>query len=125
MRFCETIKQSLPIAGVLDIELKGFKRVPNGLPNVRVSERAFCGNCNTFQKDVGNGCGRLPPIPFCTRDPCLQALGRAVLCGHDHHRRHRPLKVPRGKHPDGEGTQGFGRPGRAAESEITTPRVTL
>ena len=41
MRFCEAIKQSLPIAGLLDIELKGFERVANGPPNIRVGELAF------------------------------------------------------------------------------------
>ena len=41
MRFCEAIKQSLSIAGLLDIELKGFERIANGLPNIRVSERTF------------------------------------------------------------------------------------
>jgi hypothetical protein len=62
MRFCEAIKQSLPITGVLDIELKGLKCVANGLSNVRVSERAFCRNCNTLQKGIRKGRIRLPPI---------------------------------------------------------------
>jgi hypothetical protein len=110
MRFCETIKQSLPIAGVFDIELKGFKGLANGLPNVRASEVAFCRNCNTLQQDIGNGRGRLAPIPPCARDPCLQALGRTILRGHYDHRQHRHGRCRGAEHPDGGGDATVGQP---------------